>query len=323
MRLAALLLFSGLIFALGCADEQPRKAKVERKPTLPARAFLTESAGKEVAFAAPPLGDGAGAAPVAAPAPAAKQEPRKIIYTGRLEMVVDDFDTALGKMLAVLKECDGYVARSEIHGNPGEPRSGTWTLRIPAGNFDSFRDDASHLGEMRSSTVDSEDVTDRYHDTRAEVKNLESREEALRALYKEKIAGSKLTDLLDVDRELNTVRGQINVRKGQLQRWDKETEYATLLVTLQDRKGYVPPVSADFGTSISRTFHGSVEALLALGRGIVLVATALLPWVGVLLVLGLPTWLIWRLTHRSVPLVTALPVQPESPGTGVTLPPEG
>jgi hypothetical protein len=322
MRLFALVLLPGLVFVLGCAAE-PAGAPHAKKVlvTDSSRAEAQEPAAAREAAPALVLGGGGGVAP--APAPAGKQEPRKLNYSGQLELVVDTFDLAVERFLALLKEHDGYVARSEVHGEPGAPRNGKWTVRVPAGKFDSFLDEASHLGEMRRSTVDSEDVTDRYHDTRAEVKNLEFREEALRALYKEKIAGSKLTDLLDVDRELNTVRGQINVRKGQLQRWDKETEYASLVVTIQDRKGYVPPLSPDFGTSIGRTFHGSIEALLTVGRGIVLVAVALTPWLGVLLVVALPTWLVWRLTRRFTPLATALPVPPEGSGSGVTLPRDG
>jgi hypothetical protein len=246
---------------------------------------------------------------------AAKPLPRKIIYRGQLALVVDEFDQAVNQLEALVKEQKGYVSKKEVKGTPGTPRTGTWTVRIPAASFDDFLASASHLGEVRRTTLETEDVTDQYFDTRAEVKNLEAREDALRGLYKEKIAGTKVADLIEVDRELNHVRTDINVRKGRLQRWDQETEYSTLVVELQDRRGYVPPVVPDFGTSLGRTFQWSVEGLLATGRFLLLVVVALVPWVVVLgLLVVLPGWIVYgRMGSRRPIPATA----PDAPAAGV------
>jgi hypothetical protein len=231
-----------------------------------------------------------------APPEAVKALPRKIIYRGHLALVVDEFDGVVEQLEALVKEQKGYVAKKEVQGTPGTPRTGTWTLRIPAASFDAFLASASGLGEVRRTNLETEDVTDQYYDTRAEVKNFEAREDALRGLLKEKkLATTKVSDLLEVDRELHQVRMNINVRMGRLQRWDQETEYSTLVVELQDRRGYVPPVVPDFGTSLGRTFQWSVEGLLATGRFLVLAVVALVPWLlplGVLV--GLPALIVAR-----------------------------
>ncbi|MFM7148394.1 MAG: DUF4349 domain-containing protein [Gemmataceae bacterium] len=227
-------------------------------------------------------------------------EARKIIYTGRMEILVESFDDAVARLQQVVKSHEGYIARSEITGRPGEPRRGSWTLRIPVNQFDPFRNDLHDLGEVRRDTLDSEDITDRYYDLQAEMLNHDAREKALRKMYEEKIAGSKLSDLLEVDRELSSVRGQINQRKGQLQRWDKETAFATLHVDLFDRQNYVPPTAPDFGSSIVRTFWNSVNAIVLLGKNLVLAVVALAPWFAILaLILGPVLYLIRR--RRSSP----------------------
>lgn len=232
----------------------------------------------------------------------AKPRPRKIVYTGRVELVVEDFDAAREGLMQQLAEHEGYVARSEVSGRPGEPRRGSWTVRVPVERFEAFRETLKEIGELRRSTLDSEDITDRYFDMSAEVTNLEIREKALRKLYEEKIAASKLSDLLEVDRELTSVRGQINQRKGQLQRWDKETAYATLQIEMQDRKSYVPPTAPDFGTSIGRTFWSSIDALVRTGKALVLVGVAVAPWVGVAAVVILPVVLLARRRRRPPPV---------------------
>jgi hypothetical protein len=227
---------------------------------------------------------------------AAKAKPveRKIIYTATIEVIVEDFDQASSAMLDLLKERGGYVAHSDVDNMPGAPRQGTWTVRVPAERFDEFRTSLSKLGEVRRNKVDSDDVTDRYYDTEAAVKNKEAREKALRELYKQKLAGSKLEDLLAVDREINAVRTEINVGKGRLQRWDKEVAFSTATITLRDRKGYVPPLLPDFTSRIGRTFADSVDALLWAGKELVLIVVALIPWLVVLAILASPAVVILR-----------------------------
>jgi hypothetical protein len=193
-------------------------------------------------------GDGKDAARQAA----ANAEPaeRKIIYTSTVDLVVEDLDKSRADLLRLLKEHGGYVARSEVQGTPGTPRSGSWTVRVPVEKFDSFMEDIAKVGELRRNVLDSQDITDAYFDLQAHIKNDEVREKGLQKLYLDKSAGSKLEDLLAVDRELSTVRGKIDSQKGQLQRWEKETTLATATVNLIDRREYVPPTKPEFSTTI-------------------------------------------------------------------------
>jgi hypothetical protein len=159
----------------------------------------------------------------------------------------------------------------------------------------------ANLGELRLSKLDSQDITDQYYDLQAHIKNDQVREEGLQKLYLKKAETSKLDDLLAVDRELSSVRGHIEVQQGQLKRWDKETEFATAVVTLRDRKDYIPPTVPDFGTSIGRTFQGSVELLIGLGKSLVLAVVALGPWLIVFGGLGIPGWRVFRRYRTSRP----------------------
>jgi hypothetical protein len=293
MRLSSLTAAFVLFSALGCGGPMPSplpKAQTALTARLDqATTEAAEGAGADLANTDAGLDD----KPALAGRPAQAPQ-RKIIHNGDARLIVDDFDQAEGNLLALVKEQIGYVAKSMVTGNPGSPRQGTWTVRVPAGKFDEFMAALPRLGELQQSSSDSRDITDHYQDTQAEIKNLEAREEALRKLYTEKLAGTKLTDLLEVSRELNNVRTEIDTRKGRLQRWDKEVAFATIVISLQDRRGYVPPIIPDFGTSIGRTFQGSMETLLSAGRGLVLGLVAAAPWVAVLLVPVVFLWLVIR-----------------------------
>ncbi len=270
----------GILVGLGCGEGNPAP-----------REFVAHQAPAAGAPQAPAQAkrDGAADKP---DAPAQ----RKIIYTGLVDLIVDDFDQSETALLDLLKERQGYVAKSEVRGTPGSPRSGTWTVRVPADRFDDFLTALKQVGELRHSSTDSNDVTDAYFDLQAHIKNDETREEGLRKLYldRSKDPASKLEDLLTIDREVNAVRGKIDAQKGHLQRWDKEVAFSTAVVTMQDRKAYVPPVVPDFGGDVGRAFQNSVQALVGFGKFLVLAGATLAPWAPVLVVIGLPAWLTVR-----------------------------
>jgi hypothetical protein len=223
---------------------------------------------------------------------------RKIIYKSMLELLVDDLDEVEQELTQLVAQENGYIAKSELHGSTGTPRWGQWTVRIPVDHYDAFKGAAVKLGEMRRATSDSDDITDRFYDLKAHLKNDQVEEEGLRKLLLEKSAGGKLEDILAVRRELRTVRGQIEQQQGQVQRWDKETALATITLNIHDRKDYVPPASPGLQASIGRTFEGSLSALQTFGRGLILTVVALAPWLPVLALIIVPSW-IWLRRARS------------------------
>jgi len=227
--------------------------------------------------------------------------PRKIIFTAQVDLVVEDLARSEEQLKALVQEHKAYAAKSETRGSPGSPRSGSWTIRVPVDHFDALLEGISKLGELRRSTTDSDDITDRYYDLKAHIKNNEVEEQGLQKLYVEKSATGKLDDLLAVRRELRNIRGDIEQQKGQLQRWDKETEYATVRVEMHDRKDYIPVTTPTFGTSISRTFWGSWDSLVSLGQALVLFVVAITPWLPVLGLIGLVIWFgLRRMQKRPV-----------------------
>ncbi len=288
-RLIGLVLGGAVTLGLGCAGSKTPAPSDMMQATMERE---DAAGGQHVKEDAPAR------APEPEKKPVEKPRRRMIVYTGRVELVADDYDAARYRMMELLREYDGYEAKSEQTGQPNQTRRGVWTLRVPAEQFRGFLDALVKLGEERRRTIESNDISDRYYDVQAETINLEAREKALRKLYEEKIAGSKLADLIEVDRELSNVRGQINVRKGQMQRWEAETAFATITVELWSRQGYVPPTAPDFGTAIGRTFASSVDAMATFGKGVVLFVVAVGPWVLLASVVLVPAWLVRSLLRR-------------------------
>ena len=282
MRSSTILTAAGVLFLFGCGTDVGQQSP---RGTMGAKRGSKEAA-------APQAGERAQQEPAAGrPQAPIEIAPRKIIYTAQVEMIVEDLAHSEGELKRLIQEQKAYVAKSEMRGSPGSPRSGTWTIRVPVDQFNALVEAIGKLGELRRSTIDSDDITDRYYDLKAHMKNNEVEEQGLQKLYLEKSSTGKLDDLLAVRRELRNIRGDIEQQKGQLQRWDKETQYATVVVTMHDRKDYVPTTTPTFSTSISRTFRGSWESLVSVGQAIVIAVVALTPWLPVLGLIGLAIWL--------------------------------
>lgn len=306
MRCLYLLFVAGFVLLVGCGrtSESPRMATA----TVDGRAQQDAAAGGK---------EEAGREPAQARDEAAI--PRKLIYNAQVTLTVESFDKAEPQVAHLVHDVKGYVAKSEVSGSPGSPRTGSWTIRVPVAKFDEFMDAIAKLGELQRRKTDSEDITDRYFDLQARLKNKQEQENRLREHLKK--STGNLKEILEVEEQLNRVRGEIEVQQGQLQRWDKLVELATVTLTVYERKDYVPATSPTFSTSIGRTFSGSVHLLVEVGKGLCLVVVALVPWLPVLAVPVLAIWIFARrLRHipgrpalASESSVSSPPSEPTAP----------
>lgn len=93
---------------------------------------------------------------------------------------------------------------------------------------------------------------------------------------------------------MTNIRGHIEEQQGQLNRWEKQARLATIQLHLTEVRDYVPPSQPGFGASVSGTFWGSIDALISLGKGLVLVLVALAPWLPLLALFALAVGLLLR-----------------------------
>ena len=71
---------------------------------------------------------------------------RKIVYRATVDLVVEDFEPVPARIEALVKQFDAYLARSNVSGEPGIPRTGHWTFRVPADRYDAFLDGLAPVG---------------------------------------------------------------------------------------------------------------------------------------------------------------------------------
>ena len=298
--LCALALIVSMIAAAGCGGQPDN------------RAF--SKVGQAVNQPPAPAGDQAAKAEAKADGPAL-DEGRRIIYNASLDLVVENMEKADQALRLLVGERKGaYVAKAEIRGAPGAPRSGSWTLRVPAGQFDTFRLGVRQLGEVQQDSLDSQDITEQFFDLDARMKNNLARAEGLRKLL-EKAAQNRIEDYLAVQQKLDQVTADLDVQKGQLQRLDKLSTLATVTVTMHERKDFAQKEAPRFATRVGRSFGDSLEALQALGEMLAIVGAALLPWSPLIAAVGMGLWWLGRRQTRPLRPIQRAAAAPWPPPT--------
>ena len=148
---------------------------------------------------------------------AQSDRPAKKVYTGYMEMQTLDFDKASGDIDALVKELGGYFQQSSVsnRGNSGY-RYGSYTIRIPSAQFDTFLQKAGTLCHLVYSSTGTDDVSETYYDTEARLETARIKLERLQALL------AKATSMDDII----TIEGAIS-----------ETEWDIAVTTFGGRLG--------------------------------------------------------------------------------------
>jgi hypothetical protein len=227
---------------------------------------------------------------------------RKIIYTGIVEAVVQDFDTAEKKFQELVKQYQGIIAQSELTGTTGTQRTGHWTIRVPVARFEAFMQDVTKLGELQRHKTDSEDKTEEFYDLETHIKNKKMEEKRLQD-HLEKPSAS-LTELLAIEKELSRVRNDIELLVGRRNLIQSLTSLTKVEVTLREIREYKPPSAPTFGTRIERSFENSWTALQGFGADCVLFVVASVPWMPLILLVLVPCFILLRRWLRLRRLAT-------------------
>src|SRR5881392_3897641 len=101
------------------------------------------------------------------------------------------------------------------------------------GNLDRFLGKLRGLGELKNQSISTEDVTKAYFDTDSRLKNARVMEQRLIDMLKTKTG--KVSDLLQVEKELGRVREEIEKMQGELKYWDSQVQFATVTISLAEK----------------------------------------------------------------------------------------
>lgn len=239
-----------------------------------------------------------------------------IISTGTVSLRADDVGDARFEVQKVVDRVGGQVTDSETRtDDDGAVRTARLVLRVPSAEFTETMDALEKVADLEASSTTSEDVTTQVVDTNVRIRV--QRQSIARIEQLLDRAGS-IRDIVAVERQLTDREARLNSLLRQQAYLADQTSLSTITVHLQrhrvDEPGRTEPEDDDgFLAGLSAGW----AALGTVAVGLATVAGALLPFLGVALVLGLPGWLLVRgAVRRRRTEGPAEPAGPSGPSAG-------
>ncbi len=227
--------------------------------------------------------DRTGEQPLSAP-----RDDLKIVYTGSLQLVVDDLTGALARAKTAVLATGGYVGASQ-ESNDGDNSVATITYRIPASRWEDAIGDLRGLAtKVVAEQTQATEVGGQLVDLEARIRNLRASEASLQEIAK---GAGRITDLLEVEAQLTQVRGQIEQLEGQRAQLQDQVAYGTLVTSFgleviqvqQQAQGWDPRQDVDGAFA---TLIGAAQSIVS---GLIWFSIVWLPVLVVLALIALVT----------------------------------
>lgn len=217
------------------------------------------------------------------------QDGQKIVYTGRLEMQTLEYDKSAASIRAKIKAAGGFSESESEHdnnydwyrsGNSGNTRYLSITARIPSEKFEAFMDSLGGDGKVMSRSVNAENISQVYANKESYKKALEKEQERLLAMMDQ---AETIDEMILVEQRLSEVERQLNAYKTDLSAMDKDVQYSTVYIELQEVKRYTEEVvQTPFVEEVKYAFEDAVNSFRNFCKGIVLFVVRFFPYLIIL-----------------------------------------
>jgi hypothetical protein len=218
---------------------------------------------------------------------------RKIVKTADLGLRSEEVRRSAARAQQVAATAGGTVLSSQVY-RSDDSVTADLVLSIPSEEFERVLDELRSLGEkITTDSISGQDVTEEYVDLKSRERNLRATEESLLRLYDR---AENVEEALSIQRELTTVRGEIELVQGRIKYLDQRSTYSQITLNIQPVTSPPPPKPTwDPGDVVEQAWDASLSVLQVMATAI-LSAVVFGWWLAPALVGGL-LW--WRRRNRG------------------------
>jgi hypothetical protein len=183
---------------------------------------------------APTNPDGASTAAVGSTLPELAQATGPmVIRNAALTIEATDVGQALADAREIARQAGGYVSTSNSHTeriNEQDQLLVDLTLEVRSDSSDATLTALRALGTVTAESSSSQDVTEEYVDLDANLRNLRASETSILGLMDK---AARIDDVLSLQRELTSVRGQIERLQGRQRYLERRSDMSTITLSLR------------------------------------------------------------------------------------------
>lgn len=163
-----------------------------------------------------------------------KTQEQKIIKSGSLDFEVKNLSEIENKIAEWLKGFDGYISNTWTNRNRL-----TITAKVPANRFEEAMNSTGNFGILNSRSISTDDVTENFYDLETRLNTRKILQQKLSGYLKD---AKNISDLLEIERQLNNVTSEIESMEKQFRRLSNQIEFSTISISCT-----LPPNTTDTG----------------------------------------------------------------------------
>jgi len=205
-------------------------------------------------------------------APGSTSDPM-LAMTGGLKIEVKEVESAAHEVQRLADGAGGFIGNANAGRNANGTPYATLAMRIPTQRVPSMLESLRALGKVTLETVTTEDVSKTYFDLATRLRAKRGTEERLHGILATQTG--KLSDVIDAEREIERVVGEIEEIEGQQHFFEGRVAMATLTVELTPTD--TTPAPGRFA-AIGHALHDAQAAFLSSVAGVVYVLAFVMPW---------------------------------------------
>ncbi len=159
---------------------------------------------------------------------------KKVIKTGGLSYKVESTKEEYVRINSLLEQYEAYI--SSENENKGYDRINySVSIKVPPQHFDPLINDLTKDKKVDNRWVSTDDVTERYYDLQSRIANKKKLEERYQEILKK---AENIRDILEVEKNLNQVRSEIESLQGQFKLLSHRINFSTIDVSFYELVPY-------------------------------------------------------------------------------------
>jgi hypothetical protein len=231
-----------------------------------------------------------------------------LIRKGNVALRAADVGRAQIEVQKVVDKYAGQVTDEKSQSDDdGKAAFTRMVLRVPSEDFPKAVEELKDIGELESATTNQDDVTSEVIDVQTRLKVQKRSIARISVLFQR---AQNIRDIMAIESELSQRQADLEALEQQAAYLSNQTSLSTIVVSIdvipnkkaapkdEDDAGFVAGLSAGWG------------ALSTFAVGLATAVGALLPWLAVLALVGIPTLLLVRSLRRRTPAPVAAETAP-------------
>lgn len=205
---------------------------------------------------------------------------QKLIKKYRITLESTEYDKTRSEISALVEAYGGYFSSSSENSGSTykkgrSSRYGEFTIRIPAEKLDEFISELGEKGNVVSSNLTTDDVTESYYSYQSRLDALALQEQRILDMMAK---ADSLDYLIKLEDKLSQIRSEINELNYRLKYYDKSVNYSYVTVNLREVIEYTEEPENTFVSRLGNALKNTFVVFGTVLGEILIIAVWILPF---------------------------------------------